>query len=80
MFIHIYGSCPLDSRITWSVLLSVDSRMALQSQSGFAELETGGRLEGHCCDRTRNSPVAMIVDCKLLCLSLFCPVMHLLYV
>ena len=45
------GGCPLDSRLTWSGLLSVNSRIALQPQSGFAELETGGTLEGHCCGR-----------------------------
>ena len=34
--------CPLDSRITWSVLLSMDAGMALQPQSVFAELRQVG--------------------------------------
>ena len=44
----LYGSCPLDSRMTWPVLLSMDSGMALQPQSGFAESEAGWILEDHC--------------------------------
>ena len=62
-----------------SVFLSVDSGMGLQPQSGFAVRaeEAGGTLEGYCCCRSRSSSVAVIVGCKLFCLSLLA-VMHLL--
>ena len=52
-----------------SVLLSVDSGMALQPLSGSAELEAGGTLEGHCHGWGRSSSVAMIVgySCSALC-------------
>ena len=55
--------------MTWSVLMSVESGIALQSQSGFAESEAGGTLEGCCCGRGRSSPVAIIVDasCSACC-------------
>ena len=57
--------------MTWSVLLPVDSGMAPQPPSGFAESNAGGTLEGHCCGRSRSSSVAMIVGCKLFSSSLF---------
>ena len=53
--------------MTWSGLLSVDSGMALQPQSGFEELEAGGTLEGHCYGRARSSSLVMIAGCKLFC-------------
>ena len=67
----VHGGCPLDSRMTWSVLLSVDPGMALQPQSGIIESEAGGTLEGHCHGRGRSSSVAMIMSCKMFCSSLF---------
>ena len=70
MYILNCGGCLLDSKMTLSVILSVGSEMALQPQSGFAELEAGGTLEGHCCGRGRSSSVVMISGCKLFCLLL----------
>ena len=49
------GGCLLDSRMAWSVLLSVDSGMALQPQSGSGESEAGRTLEGHCHGRAEGA-------------------------
>ena len=59
------GGCPLDSRMTWSVLLSVDSGMALQPWSGSAESEAVGTLEDHCHGRGRSGSVVAIMGCRL---------------
>ena len=65
------GGCSLDSRMPWSMLPSVDSGMALQPQTGFAELEAGGKLEGHCSVGVRSSSVVTIAGWKLVCSLLF---------
>ena len=59
----------MDTRMTWSVLLSlsVNSEMALQPQSGFAELEAGRTLEDYCCGRGRSRSVVLIMGCKPFC-------------
>ena len=66
-----YDGCLLDSRMIWSVLLSVDSGMALLPQSAFAESEAHGTLADQCCGMGKSSSMMTIVGCKLFCSSLF---------
>ena len=62
---------PWIQRMTWSVLLSMDSGMALQPQSGSAESEADGTLEDHCHGRAKVALQWQSWGCKLFCLLLF---------